>query len=118
MPISRRRLLTALLAAPFSSLAKPVEATPTPPSPLSHLFSDPAALRSVAGRLRRRSDYPHAHEARLARLMNRPPASLDRLRERLAARIAADFAAERLVLVDGWVLTETEACLVVLAAGG
>ena len=43
-------------------------------------------------------------------------ARTDQLRAALAGRIRADFAAARVVMVDGWVLSETEARLCGLAA--
>lgn len=43
-------------------------------------------------------------------------ARTDQLRAALAGQIRADFAAARVVMVDGWVLSETEARLCGLAA--
>jgi hypothetical protein len=43
-------------------------------------------------------------------------ASVDERRRRLAARVADDFAAGRVVELDGWVLAEAEAKLCALAA--
>jgi hypothetical protein len=43
-------------------------------------------------------------------------ARTEQLREALAGQIRADFAAARVVTVDGWVLSETEARLCGLAA--
>jgi hypothetical protein len=43
-------------------------------------------------------------------------ANVDERRRRLAARVADDFAAGRVVELDGWVLAEAEAKLCALAA--
>ncbi len=79
--------------------------------PLDALFTDPASARRVAGYLAgRRTAIPPGRHALDRGFLEHgtDPATAG---QRLAAQIRADFAAGRIEIVDGWVLSRTEVCL-------
>ncbi len=78
---------------------------------LSWPFRDHASARAIGRRYLR--THPASSELQVTRLLLRPGADRGR---RIRERIAADFAAGRVVILDGWVLAATEARLCALSA--
>ncbi len=114
MSLSRRHflaLLPALLCPLPDARARPAGGLP------GNLFRDRAALQALAGRLRRTPGHWRRRAPALATLLQGGSTPAEPRRQ-LQGAIADDWRHERLVVVDGWVLSETEACLVQLAAGG
>jgi DNA-binding IclR family transcriptional regulator len=115
MMLQRRAMLLAGLAA---ALVRPARAAP------SHLpagyFRHPASARAI-GRAYLAAVPAEADAARIAALLALGPASgasPAALRRRMAARLRADFAAGRTIVLDGWLLAESEARLCALVALG
>jgi hypothetical protein len=123
--LTRRRLLIAA-----AGLGAAVVAGPIAMWPVVERFaaSDPAALlrglvthRGAAvalGRSYLEANPTEAHRADLVRNLvgARVPASTSRASREVASRIRADYRAGRTVVVEGWVLSRTEARLCALIA--
>jgi hypothetical protein len=112
MPSVTRRRLLELLAAAAALAAAPAWARPSRPGPEASWPWSAAGLRSAEaiGRrlVARRPDQAVELAARAARTARRAdPRDLRR-------RIREDFAGDRVVQVDGWVLSHTEAGLCAL----
>ena len=116
MPIVARRTLLAValaLAVPFRRSA----AEGALPARLAGLFRHPDSARAVgAAYLRQNPD--EADAERLAALLGPDLGESEgpALASRLAARQRADFTTGRTVVVEGWVLSLTEARICALLA--
>jgi hypothetical protein len=120
--IGRRTLLRSGLIAALALLAGPLAprraAAAGPAARLVGIFREPASARAI-GRAYLRQAPEEADAARLLALIHPGDCaalSASELRRAVAARQRADFAAGRTVLLDGWVLSRTEARLCALAA--
>lgn len=115
----RRHLLVMLPLAP-ALLPLAAEAACGQPAGLASLVADgPAAARLGRAYLRIATERcPQAIEAALRTQLSigGHDGSADGLRRAVRTAIADDFAASRTVLVDGWVLAETECRLCALTA--
>jgi hypothetical protein len=109
LSIQRRHLLAGGLSSALLLLSR--AGLGAPENSLLALFPDPAAARAIGKAFLR--DYPG--EADAAHLAARLPR-----RHRLHMAISADFAAGKTVMVEGWVLSRTEArlCALVALTGG
>lgn len=128
--MNRRRLLVtfgAVTGAAWAAAAGPVRAALGSAGPAARLVGvlDHAASAAAVGRAYLRAHPEEAEPDRLVRELSAgircqgcdpDRAERTRLRAAIAARIRADFAASRVVQVDGWVLSRTEARLYGLAA--
>jgi hypothetical protein len=129
--IGRREFLEALAAAGVAALAgagalalpgcgreDPLEAA------LRGFFADPGAAREVGREVLALDPDAATAEVLVERVARRRGAELrglagsdpEALAELLRAQHRADFAEDRVVVVRGWVLSETEAWLLALAA--
>lgn len=115
-----RRMLVRLLGLTGLALAVgPVPALalarPSPAARLTRLLGDPESAREI-GRAYLQTAPGDGNRERLTTQL---AARLDRpTRDTLAASCREDFARGRTVMVNGWVLAETEARLCALAALG
>jgi hypothetical protein len=124
--IGRRTLmrsgLFAALAPTLALVAGPLAprraAAAGPTARLAGIFREPASARAI-GRAYLRQAPEEADAARPLDLIHPGDCaalSTTELRRAVAARQRADFAAGRTVLLDGWVLSRTEARLCAFAA--
>jgi len=107
--LTRRTVM--LGAAALAAVTRPAALLADQPDDLSWPFGHRASARAIGERYLRTG--PDAGALRAARLLLRPAANRN---QRIRARIAADFAAGDVVILDGWVLAATEARLCALAA--
>jgi len=109
--MKRRALLLGIPAACALPAPRPARAA------LLDLFDNPA--RATALGRAYLATFPTAPDADAlaAAVMDGIPASPD-LRQAVAARIRADYAASRIECLDGWLLSRTEARLCAIAALG
>jgi hypothetical protein len=122
----RRRFLLATVA-----LAASVAIGPRTLALLAELLpEDDAAIEAVRALIAHRAHAAqlgsaylagHPGEGRPALLLHHlagplPPRSAAGARDRIAARIRADYASARTVTVEGWILSRTEARLYALVA--
>jgi hypothetical protein len=128
---SRRRFLRVALLGAATSLLGPLRgawgfeaARSTAPRDLARRLvqslHDSSSARAVGAAYLRIMPYEADVQALLARLLEDQPAlsgsrSAAATRGLLRRSIRADFAGERVVAVDGWLLAETEARLCALA---
>jgi hypothetical protein len=124
---SRRAILAALGAAaallPAMRPAQALVAAPDPAARLVGLFKHPASARAI-GAVYLAGHPEEADARRLIELVigadGDPPAIRDmsdpELRAWLRGRLARDFATERIVKLDGWLLAATEVRLCALVA--
>jgi hypothetical protein len=78
-------------------------------APLELLFADPGAARRLGRRVLQATPACRTAAAGLARELATAGGSVGSLRAELARRVRSDFAHDRVMLVDGWVLARSEA---------
>jgi hypothetical protein len=119
--IGRRQLLQGGLLAPLAFAGAglaPRRAAASPAVRLVAVFREPESAR-VIGRAYLRQAPEEADSARLVALIHPGDCSSlgdAELRRAVIARQRADFGSGRTVLLDGWLLSRTEARLCALAA--
>jgi hypothetical protein len=111
---SRRGLLLTMVNAgvALSCGGLAHDAWSSGPAPLDALLADPAAARTLGRRVLAQVPGCALAAAATAReLATVAGGSPARLHEELARRVGADFAGDRVLVVDGWVLARSEALL-------
>ena len=126
----RRDMLRLLTALPFygAIAGNRAQAAPDPAGRLLSVFRRPRSA-AIVGRRHLAGHPEEAAPARLLRLIEDRVADAAglsrsglgqlgpaRLRSAVRAAVARDFAARRIVEIDGWLLAETESRLCALAA--
>ena len=121
---SRRRVLSAAVVGAWApQVYSPALSEREPlPAALLELIDDECSARYLGRRyLYCRGDTCTNRYALAAEIVNRPErdrwiaADVGLRRKLLAERVSSDFAEDRVVTIDGWVLAETEAKLCALA---
>lgn len=87
-------------------------------SPLAMLFTDPRSAQAIGAAYLRTIDGAEVPSERMRRaiLGDGPTADAAELKRAIAVQIRRDFAEGAIVMVDGWMLSRTEARLCGLAA--
>ena len=107
--MKRRALLLGAPAACALPTPRPARAA------LLDLFDDPARARALGRAYLATLPTPPSADALTAAVTAGLPGTV-RLRTEIAALIRADYAAERIECLDGWLLSRTEARLCAIAA--
>jgi hypothetical protein len=114
--LARRRLLGLLGAAALLSCWRPAAAGSSLQDALADLLGDPATARALGRAYLAGDGRREAGVRALATELDSLPAEPKTLRHTIAAASRRDYAGDRIVVVDGWVMPETEARVCALMA--
>lgn len=113
--LPRRHVLIASAAAAANMALAPLPSAGASLTKLRDLFKHPESARRVGNRVLSALPSLDVEMERINRSDIAEPVS--RLRARVSAEIRADFTADRVVVVNGWLFAETEARVCALLAG-